>query len=140
MAALLTDPARVSAAAEEVLRVQPSGGSGGIPRYTRTGLDIDGTRVRAGELVLLDLGAANHDGSVFTDPDRFDVGRAGTRAPRVRARLPVLDRRAAGRIELAVFTQLIPRFPRMRLGVEPARLQVRQDSLTGGLLAIPVTW
>ncbi|WP_255431395.1 hypothetical protein [Amycolatopsis sp. WAC 01416] len=40
----------------------------------------------------------------------------------------------------AVFTQLIPRFPAMRLAVPVEDLTIRRDVLTGGLTALPVTW
>lgn len=72
--ALVDDPANVASAIEETLRASRRGGQG-IPRYARTDLEIDGTAIRAGELVLLDLGAANHDPAVFADPDRVDVTR-----------------------------------------------------------------
>jgi SAM-dependent methyltransferase len=72
--ALRDDPGLIPAAVEEMLRA-PGKGGGGIPRYARADLAISGVQVRAGELVLLDNGAANHDARTFPDPDRFDITR-----------------------------------------------------------------
>lgn len=97
--------------------------------------------IRAGELVLLDTGAGNHDPAVFTVPDRFDVARreAGHLTFGHGARYCVGAPLA--RIELqAVFSQLIPKFLDMRLAVPVESLKVRTDSLTRGLLERPVTW
>jgi cytochrome P450 len=137
---LRADPTQVDAAVEEVLRSQGRGGAG-IPRYARTELEVAGVTVGAGELVLLDTGAANHDGSVFPDPDRFDIARETTRhvtfghgarfclgAPLARTELQV------------VFSQLVPRFPGMQLAVGVEELAVDTGTLTRGLLEIPVTW
>lgn len=138
--ALLADPGLVPNAVEEILRA-PNRSGGGLPRYARTDLELDGVTVRAGELVLLDNGSANHDGTVFTDPDRFDVTRqAGAHltfghGPRYCIGAPL------ARIELqAVFAQLVPRFPDMRLAVPETELTIRRDTLTGGLTALPVAW
>ncbi|MFI0350878.1 cytochrome P450 [Actinomadura sp. 9N407] len=138
--ALADDPGLVTSAVEEMLRA-PAKGGGGIPRYARTDLDIAGIRVRAGELVLLDNGAANHDPGIYPDPDRFDVARQAA---------PHLSFGHGGhycigaplaRIELqAVFAQLITRFPALRLAVPVEDLRVRSDVLTGGLTALPVEW
>ena len=138
--ALLADPTRIGRAVEEILRTEGLGG-GGIPRYARTDLDVAGVRVHAGELVLLDTGAANHDGSVFPDPDRFDVGRhdAGHLTFGHGARYCIGAPLARMELE-AVFSRLIPRFPTMRLAVPLEELAVNTRTLTGGLLEIPVTW
>jgi pentalenolactone synthase len=137
---LRADPVRLGAAVEEVLRTQGSGG-GGIPRYARTDVEIAGITVRAGELVLFDIGAANHDERAFPDPDRFDPARGaaghltfghGSRycigAPLARVELQV------------VFSQLASRFPGMRLAVDVDELRFRTDVLTGGVVELPVTW
>jgi cytochrome P450 len=58
--ALGREPALVTAAVEEILRAGGQG-RGGIPRYARAGLRIADVRIRPGDLVLLDNGAANHD-------------------------------------------------------------------------------
>ncbi|MBB4908695.1 cytochrome P450 [Actinophytocola algeriensis] len=54
----------------------PDRGGRGIPRHARVDLEICGVAVHAGDLVLLDTGAANHDDSVFAEPDRFDITRS----------------------------------------------------------------
>ncbi|MFF5988401.1 cytochrome P450 [Prauserella flavalba] len=138
--ALVDDPSSVGSAVEEVLRVTGKGG-GGIPRYARTDLDIDGVVVRAGDLVLLDNGAANHDPAVFADPDRVDTTRAAGqhltfgRGARYCIGAPL------ARIELQeVFTQLASRFPALRLATDVAELRIRRDVLTGGLTNLPVRW
>lgn len=137
---LLDDPSLVAGAVEEMLRA-PGKGGGGIPRYAHTDVDLGDVTVRAGDLVLLDNGAANHDERAFPDPDRFDVARhAGSHltfghGPHYCIGAPL------ARIELrAVFAQLIPRFPGIRLAVPAEELRLRSDQLTGGLAELPVNW
>lgn len=139
--ALRDDPGLIPAAVEEMLRA-PGTGGGGIPRYARADLEISGAWVRAGDLVLLDNGAANHDARAFPDPDRFDVTRRPAAShltfghgPRYCIGAPL------ARIELqAVFSQLIPRFPGMRLAVPAGQLTLDTGSLTRGLARLLVTW
>lgn len=59
-ALLVSQPDLVPNAVEETLRASRTGG-GEIPRYAREDLEIDGVHIAAGELLLLDVGAANHD-------------------------------------------------------------------------------
>ncbi|MFE1173098.1 cytochrome P450 [Streptomyces sp. NPDC058773] len=140
--ALLDDPGLVPGAVEEILRMSmPNPHNGGMPRYARTDLEIDGTAVRAGDLVLLNIIAANHDRTVFTDPERVDVTRHtagsltfghGTHhcvgAPLARMQLQV------------ALARLVARFPTMRPAVDVAELKLRHDTLLGGLVELPVTW
>jgi pentalenolactone synthase len=138
--ALLDDSSLIPAAVEEMLRAAGKGG-GGIPRYPRADLHIGEVIVPAGDLVLLDNGAANHDQTVFCDPDRFDITRqAATHLTFGHGGRYCIGAPLA-RIELqAVFGQLLPRFPRMRLAVPVDQLKVNTDVLTGGLVELPVTW
>ena len=112
-----------------------------MPRYARSDFEICGAPIHAGDLVLLDMGAANHDPAVFPDSDRADIGRKN--APHVTfgygARFCIGAPLA--RIELkTVFAQLIPGFPSMHLLCEPTTLIVRDDVLAGGLAELPVSW
>lgn len=71
---LREDPSRWPRAVDEILRhdspVQRTG------RIAQRNTVVAGERVRGGQVVVLILGAANHDAAVFTDPHRFDVTRA----------------------------------------------------------------
>jgi cytochrome P450 len=140
--ALLATPALIPSAVEELLRATSSGGGvGGIPRYARTDFEIGGVAIHTGDLVLLDIGSANHDPTVFGQPDDLDL--TGKHAPHLTfgygARYCIGAPLA--RIELkTVFSQLIPRFPSMHLTVDPAMLTVRSDVLAGGLVELPVSW
>lgn len=138
--ALLDDPALVPNAVEEMLRA-PGKGGGGIPRYARTDLEIDGVVIRAGELVLLDNGAANHDPAVFADPDRVDIARPAAAHLTFGHGARYCIGAPLARIELqAVFSHLVQRFPTLRLAVPAEELTVRRDVVTGGLAALPVRW
>jgi cytochrome P450 len=138
--ALRDDPELIPNAAEELLRKSIKGGSA-IPRYARTDFDIEGVRIRAGELVLLDIGAANHDPAVFCAPERVDIARHDGAHLTFGYGARYCIGAPLARIELkTVFTQLISRFPSMRLAVDPAMLAVRSDVLTGGLVQLPVSW
>jgi cytochrome P450 len=138
--ALVNEPGLVPKAVEEMLRA-PGKGGGGIPRYARTDLKIDGVTIQAGELVLLDNGAANHDPTVFTDPDRVDI----TRSTAAHLTFGHGARYCLGaplaRIELqAVFSQLVTRFPALRLAIGVEELRMHRDMLTAGPVALPVDW
>lgn len=138
--ALHDNPELMSGAVEEVLRA-PSRGGGGIPRYARADLEIDGVVVPAGDLVLLDTGAANHDGSVFADPDRFDITRSAAGHLTFGHGLRYCIGAPLARMELrSVFGALTARFPTMRLAKPESELTFRTGTLTGGLVALPVTW
>jgi cytochrome P450 len=114
---------------------------GGIPRYARTNFDIDGVTIRAGDLVLLDIGSANHDPAVFADPERTDVARKEAAHLTFGYGARYCIGAPLARIELkAVFAQLIPRFPSMHLTVDPAKIPTRRDVLAGGLVELPVSW
>ncbi|MGW3469602.1 cytochrome P450 [Saccharopolyspora sp. NPDC000995] len=88
-------------------------------------------------MVLLRDAAAHHDEAAFAEPERFDITSADSshltfgHSPRycVGASL--------SRIELqAMFSQLVPRFPTMRL----AGVAARRDTLTGGLTELRSRW
>ncbi|GAB2512377.1 cytochrome P450 [Nocardia heshunensis] len=131
-------PTLVHSTVEELLRACDASS---LPRYARSDVTIGETRVAAGDLVLLGIASANHDRSVFTDPDRVDITRQQAAhflfgyGPRYCLGAPL------ARIELQVaFGQLVARFPTMTLAVDPATLTERDEVFTGGLTALPVQW
>ncbi|MGD0880066.1 MAG: cytochrome P450 [Acidimicrobiales bacterium] len=71
------DADRVSDWVEETLRYDTS--SQMLLRVTRQPVELHGTTVPEGERVLLLVGSANRDGSVFADPDRYDLDRDTSR-------------------------------------------------------------
>ena len=138
--ALAREPALVPEVVEEILRGGGQGG-GGIPRYARTGLRIAGAQIKAGDLVLLDNGAANHDPSAFADPERFDVTRPAVAHLSFGHGARYCIGAPLARIELqVVFSRLVPHFPAMRLAEPVEQLTFNRDTLTGGLARLPVTW
>ncbi|MFF2191604.1 cytochrome P450 [Streptomyces sp. NPDC058157] len=64
----------VDRAVEELLRVHPP-----VLSFRRTAArdtELAGTRIRAGDKVVVFHASANHDERVFTDPHRLDLGRS----------------------------------------------------------------
>jgi cytochrome P450 len=68
-----TDPARVAHWVEETLRYDAS--TQILARTAAEDIDMYDARMRAGDRVLLLLGAANRDQRVFAEPDRYDLDR-----------------------------------------------------------------
>ncbi|MQA95184.1 MAG: cytochrome P450 [Streptosporangiales bacterium] len=139
--ALADDPSRIDTAVEEILRAPGFGGRSGIPRYARADFEVAGTKIREGDLVLLDIGAANHDPVGFDDPDRLDIARRGPAHLGFGHGARYCIGAPLARIELSVvFAQLAARFPTLRLATAVEELRFDQRTLTGGLTALPVTW
>jgi len=75
--AICRDPELIPNAIEEVLRIETSVIA--WRRITTEAVEIGGVRLPARAKVLLLLGSANRDPSVFPEPDRFDIRRANAR-------------------------------------------------------------
>ncbi|MFL6054048.1 MAG: cytochrome P450 [Actinoallomurus sp.] len=140
LAALKRDPALAPAAVEEIMRVAVPNDHG-LGRYAREDVEVDGVTIRAGELCVIMPAAANRDESVFTDPERFDIGREAQPHLGFGYAIRYCLGASLARVELrAVFGSLFQRFPGLRLAVPLDRLPQRVDRLTGGFSALPVTW
>jgi pentalenolactone synthase len=112
-----------------------------MPRYPRTDLDVGGVTVRAGELVLLDIGAANHDPGVYANPGDVDLGRQPNPHLTFGHGAHYCIGAPLARVELhAVLPELARRFPTMRLAVPVEQLRWRRDQITGGFAEIPAIW
>ncbi|MEU3985234.1 cytochrome P450 [Streptomyces sp. NPDC026672] len=140
--ALLDDPGLIPGAVEETLRMSmPNPHNGGMPRYALTDFEIDGVTIRAGDFVLLNIIAANQDENIFADPGRIDVARNTTGSLVFGHGAYSCVGAMLARMQLQmVLTQLVARFPAMRLAVGVEELELRHNTLIGGLVQLPVTW
>jgi cytochrome P450 len=107
-------------------------------RVLKADTELGGKVLRAGQVVLLLLGAANRDPEQFPDPDRLDVGRPDNKhiafglGPHFCLGAPLA--RLEGRF---VFEALLRRMPGMRLDGPPPRY--RQNFNLRGLESLQVT-
>ncbi|ADG98121.1 cytochrome P450 [Segniliparus rotundus DSM 44985] len=119
LALLRDDPSAWPGAVEEILRFESPVQM--TARVAREEVDIAGRRLRPGHVVVLLLGGANRDPSVFPDPDRFDVTRRNARehlafGSGVHACVGGALARAEGAVALRM---LFERFPGLRLIAPP---------------------
>lgn len=81
LALLRADPSLMGGAVEELLRLE-SPVQMAFARSPQSDVELpSGDRLTAGEIVAVLLGAANHDPSVFPDPERLDITRRSERPP-----------------------------------------------------------
>ncbi|MEU5421573.1 cytochrome P450 [Streptomyces sp. NPDC020799] len=141
LAALRADPGLVSGAVEELLRYLAIADLAGA-RVATADIEIDGQLIRAGDGVIVVNSIANRDGSVFADPDTFDVHR---RSARHHIAFGYGVHQCLGqnlaRLELEVIiTALFDRIPTLRLAVPVDRLTLRPGTTIQGVNELPVTW
>ncbi|MFD7668639.1 cytochrome P450 [Streptomyces sp. NPDC059788] len=74
---LRAEPALVKSAVEELLRFVPLGSGASFPRYATEDIEVGGTLVRAGEPVVVAVGAANRDALRFDEPGSLNIARDG---------------------------------------------------------------
>lgn len=121
---------------EEILRLEPPVQISA--RMARRDVEIAGTGIERGELVILHLAGANRDPQVFTDPHRFDIERdnAGRHLSFSAGRhfcLGAALARAEGEVGLRTFFE---RYPDARL----AGAGVRRDTrVLRGWSTLPIT-
>ena len=123
-------------AVEEILRLDSPVQFTG--RMARNDAEVAGTRIGNGELVLIYIGAANRDPSVFPDPHRFDIERpnAGKHLAFSSGRhfcLGAALARAEGEVGLRTF---FDRFPEVRAAGAGSR---RDTRVLRGWSTLPVS-
>jgi cytochrome P450 len=104
----------------------------------REDIQIDGRVIKEGALILVGVGAANHDPAVFREPERLDVGR--TPNPHLAFGFGAHFCLGAplARLEAEVaFRALLDRFP--RLALESDVPSYRSNPALRGLVSLPVT-
>ena len=134
---LRRDPALIPSAAEEILRFELP-----VQMTPRTAVEdgvLAGRKVRAGDALLLFLGAANRDPARFADPDRFDIARADNRHLAFGYGAHYCLGAALAREELRIaLAHLLRRLPGLELAAEDIEWQATIDFR--GPLALPVRW
>ncbi|MGW2955987.1 cytochrome P450 [Streptomyces eurythermus] len=141
MAELRADPALLPNAVEELLRVFSISDSG-TARVAVADIEVGDVTIRAGEGILALNNAANHDESVFPDPDTLDIHRKDARA-HLAFGYGVHQCIGANlaRVELeAVYGTLLRRVPGLRLAADPQELRFKDDAMVYGVYELPVTW
>lgn len=71
---LRADRSLIPQAVSEILRYG-FGGASGTARYATEDFELHGRQIRKGQMIMLSVGSASRDPSVYPDPGRFDIDR-----------------------------------------------------------------
>ena len=128
-------PGFMELAVEELLRCESPVQM--TARLVRQDLEIGGRQIRAGQCVVLWLGAANRDPARFPDPDRLDLARADNKHVAFGAGAHFCIGAPLARMQAQlVLPTLFTRFPDLRM--DDAPLVWEQNPTLRGLTALPV--
>ncbi|MFI5798709.1 cytochrome P450 [Streptomyces sp. NPDC051677] len=134
------DPKLIAGAVEELLRylsiIQEH-----VNRVATEDLTVGGQQVRAGDLLTVNVPAANRD-THFDDPDVFDIDRTvtGKHVAFGHGIHQCLGQTLA-RVEMQeALSMLLRRLPTLRLAVPLEEVRFRHDMATFGVHELPVTW
>jgi cytochrome P450 len=133
------EPSLVKPGVEELLRYA-SPVEMATERYAREDVEVEGTTIPRGELVLAVLGSANRDERHFEDPDVLDLARDPNRhlafgRGGVHHCLGAPLARMEGQIAISAFLR---HFPEARLAMAPESLRWRRGVFLRGLQRLPL--
>ncbi len=135
LARLREQPTLIDSAIDELLRFDSPVQTDG--RTAIENLEISGHTIRAGEQVLLLLGAANRDPNHFADPEELDIGREDTSHIAFGRGLHHCLGAPLARLEAAATLQaLLARFSRIELAGDRPRF--KDHIVLRGLESLPV--
>jgi cytochrome P450 len=144
---LLGDPARADrvradlhdlpTVVEEFLRYEPPVPAAAL-RIVTEPVNIAGTVIPAGQMVLISLMAANRDPAAFTDPDSFTIDRPASPHLAFGHGIHYCLGAPLARLEAQIaLDALLQRHPRLRLGVAPDQLRWQPAVFRHGLVELP---
>jgi cytochrome P450 PksS len=115
---------------------------GSVPRswrITKREMEIAGTVIPQGQLVLPILASANRDESIFENPDSFEIERDSRKHLAFGRGVHVCLGAPLARVEgEEILKVLLNKFSRIEVAVDSAELQWRRDVALRGLIALPV--
>ncbi|MBW1601951.1 cytochrome P450 [Streptomyces sp. JJ66] len=140
-AALQHDPGVTAGALEELLRVNLSIADG-LPRLALEDVQLGDVTVRAGELALVLVEAANHDAGHFPDPHTFNPHRANAATHlSFGGGQHYCPATALGKKHAAIaLDTLLHRLPDVHLAVPPEQLVWRTNFMKRLPERLPVAW
>ncbi len=135
---LRADPGLTGGAVEESLRYN-SPVHASVIRFAAEPLDLAGTRIAAGDAVLVSLAAASRDPLHFPDPDRFDIRRRAQGHLGFGHGLHHCLGAPLARVEAEIAVRrLLAQRPALAFATDPAALIWRTSALMRGLAELPL--
>ena len=135
---LKTEPTLMKTAVEELTRFTAPVMLA-TERYTRENLEIAGVQIPKGELVFAALGSANHDETMFENPESLILERSNNKHLGFGQGAHYCVGAPLARLEASTaFQVLLERLPNLRLAVKPEALRWNPALVTRGLKALPV--
>jgi pentalenolactone synthase len=142
MRELQEDPSLIKLASEEVLRHFNGANReiGGVDRFADEDFEYGGAQIRKGDMIVMDVAAANHDPDVFSDPHGFDIRRNPNPHLAFGSGFYYCNFAQMARHEVVLGLEaILRRLPTLRLAQPPESLEYRRFPATGPV-AVPVTW
>ena len=113
----------------------------GLPRTAIEDVRLGDTLVRAGDCLIVSIPGANHDPDRFEAPGALDVTRSATGHVAFGHGAHQCLGQQLARVEMRIaYTELLRRFPSLRLAVAPDEVPLRVDMPIYGVHRLPVTW
>ncbi|UFR05214.1 cytochrome P450 [Streptomyces sp. Go40/10] len=140
LALLRADPTLLPGAVEELMRFLSIADLTTL-RVATDDVTVAGQTIRKGDGVILSTAAANRDGTVFEDPDTFDIRRS-TQGHLAFGHGPhrcLGENLARAELEI-VFGTLFRRIPTLELAVPLEEVSMKVGMTLEGLHTLPVTW
>jgi cytochrome P450 len=134
---LRQDPALMPYAIEEMLRYD--GPVQSTARHPNEEVEVAGTVLKPGTMVIVMIAAANRDPAQFADPDRFDITRALNEHLAFGDGIHYCLGAALARMEGAIaFGIALERFPRLRLAEPSAPITYKGSYFLRGIATLPM--
>ncbi len=138
MARLRAEPHLIPGAVEELMRFVPLGAGAGFPRYATEDVAVGGVVVRAGEPVVVAIGAANRDALRFSDADTLLVDRPPTQHLGFGHGVHHCLGAALARMELQeALRVLLGDLPNLHVAGD---IEWKRDMIVRGPVTMPVGW
>ncbi len=140
LAQLTTEPGLMDSAVEELLRYDGSV-ERALNRWVVADTELDGQQLKRGDIVIVVLGAANHDETVFNSAESLDLTRQANKHLGFGRGIHYCMGAPLARLETSIaLNTLLTRLPNLRLAVDKDSLRWRELPGFRALEALPVRW